>query len=656
MRSMPAIAVLCFLCLVSSDALSQNTWIVPEASTVLSTLTEGHPRLMMSDADLDRLTALRKDDRTLDRYFGDVIRTADEYLEKPVLSYTPARDRRLLSVARECMHRMYALGAAWRITGDGRYAEKARVDLLAACSFENWTPSLAIIYPDEPKYRRNDSDTGRPPFSFLDVSEMCHAVSIGYDWLYGYLSEDDRAEIRAGLMRHGLEEGIIAYTGKGTPGGKPAPWVYYEHNWNLVCNGGLIVGALAVAETDPKYAKTIIPAAVASLPRALATYGPDGAWPEGPSYWGYATQYAVFGLAALESALGTDYGLSKIKGLSETGMFPLLTSGPTGMYLNYADSPERNRRASFPCMFWLARKFGNTFLSDIEHGMIAHSEAGPFHLAWYVPQSGDVPASLDLDKRFRGPVELAVFRSAWNDPDALFVGIKGGDNTFNHAQLDLGTFEMDALGVRWVRDLGRDSYSLPGYFDFYYLTGKRGGKRWTYYRNGSFSHSVPLLGGEGQDELANGGVTAFSSASGRVFAILDLTEAYRGFSRTTNRGIRLVDNRRAILVMDEFDLTAACDLSWGMTTDADITTDGAVATLRQEGKTLTARILSPEGAVFTVESAEQEPPQSTNDGVKRLMIRMKRMPGSVRIAVLLSPHWPDGRVTGTTGILPLAEW
>ena len=38
-------------------------------------------------------------------------------------------------------------------------------------------------------------------------------------------------------------------------------------------------------------------------------------------------------------------------------------------------------------------------------------------------------------------------------------------------QTNLGNFELDALGVRWVRDLGADNYNLPGYWDK-----KRGGK------------------------------------------------------------------------------------------------------------------------------------------------------------------------------------
>ena len=87
-----------------------------------------------------------------------------------------------------------------------------------------------------------------------------------------------------------------------------------------------------------------------------------------------------------------------------------------------------------------------------------------------------------------------MFRSAWDDPAALFVGVKAGYNQVNHGHLDLGNFELDALGERWARDIGSDDYNLPGYW-----SGGRGGKRWSYYRLGSESHNVCMLGGAQQD-------------------------------------------------------------------------------------------------------------------------------------------------------------
>ena len=65
----------------------------------------------------------------------------------------------------------------------------------------------------------------------------------------------------------------------------------------------------------------IVPGAVASLPKALSSYAPDGAWGEGPGYWNYATRYTVYWLTAMQTALGTDFGLLNLDGLNQAGRF-----------------------------------------------------------------------------------------------------------------------------------------------------------------------------------------------------------------------------------------------------------------------------------------------------------------------------------------------
>ncbi len=605
-----------------NPALGVDTEFVIESSTVLATLDQGHPRLMLKDKDLEKLKKQYAKDKVLQKCLRDVLQQADAYIERPVLTYKKIGPR-LLHVSRACLHRIYALGLAWRWTGQEKYADKAAENLLAVCAFKDWNPS-----------------------HFLDTAEMSHAVGVGYDWLFDYLDEQTRNQIKSGLIKNGMKPGIATYSGRG------AGWTRTEFNWNQVCNGGLLIGALAIAETDPQYAKQIVPGAVRSLPRALKSYGPDGAWGEGPGYWSYATHYTAYGLTALQTALGKDFGLLQIKGLAESGNFPIYTTGPTGLYLNFADVGEKSSRRTMPCLFWLARAYNDSFYADEEHAMLAKRSASPQHVVWYVPAPKKKPASKDLDRYFRGPVEVAVFRSAWNDPEALFVGVKAGYNQVNHGHLDLGNFEFDALGVRWARDLGSDNYNLPGYWDR-----KKGGKRWSYYRLNSASHNIPLLGGEDQDELAKSRFIKFESKKSSGFVIVDLTGAYKKFAKKVTRGVAMVQNRRAVLVQDEFEIERPCEVAWGMTTDAKITVKKkAVAALTLKGKELIARVLSPAGAEFVVESAEQKPPEKTNKGVRRLVLRLPEAKGNVRIAILLSPAWSDGNVVKTLQVKPLAEW
>jgi len=599
--------------------LAEASQAAVEPSTVLSTLDRGHPRLMLKDQDLQALEEQHPKDKVLQKCLRDVLEQADAYMGKPMLTYRKVGPR-LLHVSRECLNRIYALCLAYRWTGEEKYAEKAVENLLTVCAFKDWNPS-----------------------HFLDTAEMSHAVGLGYDWLYSYLDAKTREQIKAGLIKNGLEPGLLAY--------QKAWWSKSEFNWNQVCNGGMIIGALAIAESDPQYAKQIIPAAVGSLPLALKSYGPDGAWGEGPGYWSYATHYTAYGLTALQTALGKDFELPKIEGLAESGNFPIYTTGPTGLFLNFADCGEKSKRQPMSCMFWLAHTYNNALYAQEEHAVIAEHQASPQHIVWYVPAPKEKPAPKDLDRYFRGPVEVAVLRSAWDDPEALFVGVKAGYNQVNHGHLDLGNFELDALGVRWAHDLGSDNYNLPNYWDR-----KTGGKRWSYYRLNSKSHNVPLIDGEDQDPFATSKFIKFDTKRSSAFVLVDLTEAYKKFAYKVTRGIALVQNRRAVLVQDEFELEKPCEAVWGMTTDAKITTEKeGVAVLTLRGKELIAHILSPAGAEFTIESAKQKPPQKTNRGVNRLIVRLPNAKDNVTVAVLLSPVWKDGYVSHTQAI-PLEEW
>src|SRR5207244_1654015 len=93
------------------------------------------------------------------------------------------------------------------------------------------------------------------------------------------------------------------------------------HNWNQVCNGGITLGALAIADEEHDRAEYLVKQSIDSIQLAMASYAPEGGWAEGPGYWQYATSYNVYYLAALQSALGTDFGLSSLPGFAHAGDF-----------------------------------------------------------------------------------------------------------------------------------------------------------------------------------------------------------------------------------------------------------------------------------------------------------------------------------------------
>jgi hypothetical protein len=622
-RINPAIFLTLFFLFVSTmSSCSKNELPAPIPGTevkltgILTTLKKEHPRLLLTDTRLQKLKTMSISDSKLREFAGEVVAQADKDIFKSPLQHILIGPR-LLDVSRECLSRVYNLAFAYRWTGNEKYLSSAISNMRVVCGFADWNPS-----------------------HFLDVAEMSHGVAIGYDWLFNKMDQPTRDLIKSGLIRLGLNEGKNAYTAN-------AWWTKVDHNWNQVCNSGLAIGALAIAETDPDIALSIVPKAIENLPFALKCYGPDGVWGEGPGYWGYATDYTAYGISALQTALGKDFGLTQLPGMNLTGYFPVYSAGPTGYMLNYADAGEKSKLGAPHPDMWLAGVYNNNHFSDFVIDQLAGANANVYDVIWYRPYANSA-ANRDLDKYFDGKVSLFFSRSSWTDINALWVGIKAGYNKVNHAHLDLGNFELDALGVRWARDLGSDDYNLPDYF---------GSKRFTYYRLNSLSHNVPVINGKSQGEEAVSKFLKHGEGIAEPFAVIDFTEAYKDYASSAQRGLKVVGGRKAILIQDEFIFTRPCELAWGMTTDAVIQiTDPRQAELTLGGKKLIAKILSPANAVFTSESARQALPQKENIGVSRLMVRVTEPIGNVTVSILLMPQWPGAENNFKSEIQPLSAW
>ena len=100
------------------------------------------------------------------------------------------------------------------------------------------------------------------------------------------------------------------------------------NNWNIVCCGGAIVAAVVLRSVQPQLCGEIIDRASEAMLHGLSGYSPDGGWPEGPSYWEYATRYAAFAIAALEDAGLDSRNLGASPGLGSTWRFGQDLTGP----------------------------------------------------------------------------------------------------------------------------------------------------------------------------------------------------------------------------------------------------------------------------------------------------------------------------------------
>jgi hypothetical protein len=440
--------------------------------------------------------------------------------------------------------------------------------------------------------------------SFLDCAEIAVAVALAYDWLYDLLSPAQRQAIERAMVRNALEPAAAAYRDRSVE------WPVRRDNCALVSNAGISIAALAMLPRCRDLSSALLRASLASAWNSFAAFAPDGAWAEGLSYWSLAARYAGLMVAALESTLGTSFGLADRPGLAQTGDFALHAAGPFGAAFNFADS---EREFDVSPLLWLAHRYRR----PTDGWLVADYDGWclPFRLIWPdFPRASPQALGLPTGKVFRGH-DLACFRNTWHrHPRArpVFFAIKGGnlgdptrppmarsENTLLHAQADAGTFVIDGARRRWVIDLGADDYDLPGYFD--HGTNGRPGRRWRYYRTHSAGHNTLVIDGRNQVPGARARILGSGVESGCKWVVLDLSAAYGEPPGTIRRGAALLG--RQVLIEDEIGPTVAGTILWTMHFSADqAAVSGSTALFCSAGDRFATRILEPAEARFELTS------------------------------------------------------
>jgi hypothetical protein len=559
----------------------------------LETLRPAHPRLILPDADLDRIRLLIRDHSLARRVWSDLEKECDRLLSTPPVEYKFAGPRLQLQT-RRAIDRITALSLVYRISKRDPWLRRAVMELNAAASFRDWNPSR-----------------------FVETAEMTFAFAIGYDWLYNSLSPEERTWIREAIVTKGLDQALPLYQ-------KQTGWTRERLNWNVVCNSAMGMGALAIAEDAPEKAAEVLHDAVVSIPHGLSSFGPDGGWPEGPLFGEFAARYASYFLASLDTALGKDFGLTTLRGLDRAGRFRVYSTGPTNKVFNYGDSPEEPGLA--PEMFWLARRFNAPAAAANELKQLeksTHPDAFDLALFERDTRSPQTPPP-SLDAVFSS-VSVVTFRSAWDDPNALFLAAKGGDNKASHAHPDLGTFVFDAGNIRWASDPGPDD-SLPP-----------GAPRNSSYRARTESHNTLLIDGENQDPKAEARITRQEFSPELSWAQIDLSKASPKVRQWTRR-VGLAQ-RQAAFIQDSLRCDQPVEVIWGMMTDAEIAVNGPTATLHKNGWNVTAEIRSPRHAVFDVAPGRAG---SANPKFRKLIVRLFEKVTELDLNIVLTP-WRDGQ-------------
>lgn len=560
-------------------------------------VSAGHPRLFMSDADflaLRRRVVLEKDPSDDVYLFHQAIMTRAETVYRKIaneLTYIIDENGNLLDVSNEGLERLLCFSYAFRITSDVKWLDAARHDLATVCAFKDWF----------------DSDMMCP-------SEMSLGVAVAYDWLYYYLTAEEKAAAERALKDFELVP-FSTYS------------VRTDSNWNQSTCGGAVVSAIAIYDKCKSLSASCIDKALTKNKQAVKNiFYPHGGGKEGPSYCGYTVTFEGVILQAIKSAFGTCCEIDTIEGLEKNGEWFQFMDGSAGSF-NFSDASSEEMGAEAGVVF-LAAHYGRPDILLREKEVMKRSAKyttsrfAPLSVIWlfknpFPSGAPDYPASHVWSCNGDSPMVLTRIGWTYGESDS-YVAMKAAAGYSSHSHLDGGEFVFDAFGCRWASDTRMGPYA--GYKnDINAMLGKslftyasQMSLRWDILCQNNYFHNTlsftwsswdikpePTAAdyniGSGlklhvTDQITNKPCSVVetydSSAEEGYGGRMDLSDHYSDAASSVFRSSRLFND--SVHIIDE--ITSRADHSapfeWRMVTKADATLGDGCIVLNQNGRTM----------------------------------------------------------------------
>ena len=576
--------------------------VVPITSEIVNTCFIGngktsiHPRLIFTVSDIERIKTIANADIVAKASYDDIISQANKILSTPILPYgLDGAGLRISNIHTFANDQIPYLILSYQFTKDTRYAQRCWLQLEEMTKYPDWGANR----------------------HFLDTGIAAKGVAMAYDGLYDFLTTAQRASIVAALRKFALEPGKTQIeTGTGV-----WKWHLSNNNWNGICHGGMIMAALAIYETDPAFMSMVIQLSVNGILPYMQSLEPDGASPEGMMYWSYGLSNTFLAFESMKKVLSTTYGLAEQNGFKKTPAFPYKVSGPSGTATMGDDYLYYGASNLFLSYFWYAQYFNDANFAKTHYNIcLSRNTAktvklnGWLDLLFYNPElvARGNQSSFPLNNYVSG-ADYMYIRENNTDPNALYIGMHGGDNNASHGHLDAGTFFIQALSENFaVGNLGKED---PYPADYFTTTGPNykdaptnsatNPGRFYYYKVRTEAKNCLVFNPDArpeQDLVGKATIKRESNDNTGGLYILNMTDCYSRDVSVYSRGIKLNRNSGIITIQDEFKPVATSTVYWIMHSPATdnliISSDGKKATMTKNGKIFYAIIKSPSTARF----------------------------------------------------------
>lgn len=543
--------------------------------------TAEHPRLLFTRSDLNAIRQKIKSGFP-QQVWKSILNDCDKFLTLPPPQLPPSSS--CPAGANDCWYdtadstimRMQYLALAYIISGDARYAAKAKDITWALLSWAPW------IDPGE----EMQVNPGVPD---LLAGHITAGVAITYDWLFDYLTAEERDFIRTVVAERGAEP-LYQASISGV-----AWWHDSSHNnHNAITHGGMGLAGLAFLGEHPNASKWVGLAA-SKIWKYFDSGGKNGGWGEGLHYWAYGLVESVLFADALRRVTKVD--LYKSSFLRETPYFPMYLMSPgLERHVNFGDSWLGGVSWVATLMLRLSSEYGNSYgqaffnmLRDKYGDDTVTGDAMPFALIWYDESVKPKPLDdLPPSRLFEG-LGWVVVRSGWG-PNAILLAFKSGPN-WSHGHADQNNFILEAFGEPLIVDLGAGTYSV-GYDNGPTLD----------YHQASVGHNVILFDGQGQldprsgwAQPPNGEIITFQTYPGFESYEYMVGDASAAYSQPVKfiRQIVLVQHR-FLLILDTVEAPHPSRFQWLAHTTGELETERNEIRITKGNVLLTMKLLLPE--------------------------------------------------------------
>lgn len=300
----------------------------------------------------------------------------------------------------------------------------------------------------------------RAQSSRMDYARNLPGIALGYDWMYNFLTDSERQEVRQWLATVNTDFASYLQTETFGFGGLPSQ---HNYNWVPFITGAFGISALAI-ESEPGYKDEWYDKAKSSMMDYLEYgIGPGGSPTEGLHYLAYGMSQGIFFYDAMSRRGEVVFGhphLSLIptwwsydllpwgKDFNDLGDTLDIQIGLPAVYHRLAMAYRRD-----PVMQWVYTNYINSG-SYTSGGSLDNPDAAA--LWGSTPETNITASALQMPtSRFFASNGLAYLRSGWGTED-IYLEFQSDPLIAgpSHAHADRNSFTLMGKGRMWAIDSG----------------------------------------------------------------------------------------------------------------------------------------------------------------------------------------------------------